>query len=758
MQKQTFCSKCNARLENDARFCTECGTEVQTLPETVYDTIYCIECGTKTTTEFTFCTQCGKPLPKVEAGVSKDEGEGILGKKKINLPPFKWTHVGIAAAAVLLVLIFIAIFSSGGSKLANHMIYVKDKQLQYTYVSKMDTFEMTDKLNSGYYNWDAYDYMSLYQYILMSEDSRFIYYPDRIDDYPTYYWRDLKANNNKDEAAVKIDSEIEDVPFLTKDGSKLFYIKGNDSRLYIYDRKTDEKVKLDNDVSSFYVNEKGDYLIYNKYLDGEYSIYEMEIKNLSGEKTKLDSNAKIYKAYANDRKVYYLKEDTLYVKEYKKDKEKIASDVKRVVSIVGDSSVYYLKAEEVTEKLSNFIYDDMAADDRTITEAIVPPAPEYPRESDYLHKVWYSYYWGDEIHPETNERGFWDEEVDWEAYDTALDQYWEKYDEWENAQLIYDQKLFRDELRKELDREENAVAFDRYSLYYWNNGTETLVASDLAEGDYGRCYITASSETPVVLYQKNNNSDSGKLKLSGLLEDWGNYYYIEDIIYDMEDRVFSSQSISEDIFVAYGEKESILECDKARKWSIDEKGTIYFLDDYYYEKGYGTLMSANFSDGVVNKPVKIDEDVSDFRHGNEPGKIYYFKDVKNMSGDMYLNGKVIVSDIYIPSLYIYKDTNTLLYYTDYSEKNLNGTLCMFKGGKQTKISDDVSFYTPIDKKKIAYLTDYNFNRERGDLMLFDGRKAISVDSSVTILLWNKNMIWGDDSSISFLLSDPYYLW
>ena len=45
---------------------------------------------------------------------------------------------------------------------------------------------------------DADDYMLLSAYIFMSDDERYIFYPDRCDDYNiTYYWRDLKADNIK---------------------------------------------------------------------------------------------------------------------------------------------------------------------------------------------------------------------------------------------------------------------------------------------------------------------------------------------------------------------------------------------------------------------------------------------------------------------------------------------------------------------------------------------------------------------------------
>jgi len=741
-------------LKSDAKFCTQCGTEVQTQTQTenIDDIVFCTECGAKTTTEFTSCPECGKPLRKEEQKISQTEGEGTSEKKKIKLPNFKWLCIGLAAVVILIV--FAVIIGNSGPKQGDHLIYVKDKELQYTKLSKLDPFEMTSKLNAGSKDLDINTLNWLSLYILTSEDGRYIYYPDRMDSTYSYYWRDLKADNKKTDAAVKIDSEISSIPFLTKDGNRFFYIKGNDARLYMYDRKADEKVKLDSEIKSFYVNEAGDYLIYDKYQDGEYSIYEMHIKNMTGEKNKLDSNARIHTANAKDKKLYYLKEDTLYFKEYKKEKVKIASKVAQVISVINDTSIYYLKTEEVKTKLSDFISDDMADGDRSITA--IPPAPLYPNENDYKRKVWYAWSWGSEYNPETGEYGYWSEQIDWDAYDRAYEKYKEEFAEWEKIEASYYRKQLRDELREALNDENNSVKYDKYSLYYWNKGTETLVASDLAAGDYSRYYLAASSETPVVVYQKYNTSDSGKQKMSELLSYWGDYYYVEDVISDMQWRLLTLRDVSDEKYVAVAEKENILDCDDAISWSIDKNGTIYFLDEFNFEKDYGTLMSVSVSKEDLAKPVNIDEDVSRYYFGNQTGKVYYFKDVKNNSGDLYLAGKAISTDVYIPSLYNYEDTDILLYYIDYSESNTNGTLCMFKDGKQTKISDDVSFFTPVDEKNVAFLTDYSRERKRGDLMLYNGKKEPTlIDSDVTFLIWNRNMLWGDFIFSTYIF-DEYF--
>lgn len=106
----------------------------------------------------------------------------------------------------------------------------------------------------------------------------------------TYYWRDLTAANKKNDTATKIDSEIIFRPYLTNDGNKFYYTKGDDQRLYVYDRKTGEKSKLDDSVQLFFINKAGNYLIYVVLEDEKYYLYEMTMKGLTGEKNKIDSD------------------------------------------------------------------------------------------------------------------------------------------------------------------------------------------------------------------------------------------------------------------------------------------------------------------------------------------------------------------------------------------------------------------------------------------------------------------------------------
>lgn len=291
-----------------------------------------------------------------------------------------------------------------------------------------------------------------------------------------------------------------------------------------------------------------------------------------------------------------------------------------------------------------------------------------------------------------------------------------------------------------MDDEDYAISYDMYSLYYWNKGTETLVAQDVSDN-----YIASSSKAGAVIYNKYNDSSVEKLVMSELSSEGSDFYYSADFyIYEIHDKVRAARNLSENVNIAIGEKESTIDCVNAKYWSFNREGILFFMDDYNLEKGYGNLMSASIKNGTIEKPVKIDEDVSEYVFGNDNNNIYYYKDVKNNSGDLYLNGKLLASDVNLESMYNYKGKDKIIYLKDYSNSSYSGTLCVYDNGKETKISDDVSFYVPIGEKNIAFLVDYRQDRNKGDLMLYNGKKKpITIDTDVTMLLWDLKMLDSD---------------
>lgn len=796
-----FCPNCGAKVENQEAqpeptritiFCPNCGATIDA------DSMFCPECGNKIALPINDQeneTNTEGKLPELGAGMSMPEyeaavnmpanqtdshmpenlsGQGMQNNQPyagvvqnepfVNKPENKESEkakkkspiakilIGVSALAVVLIAVFAGfLFFRGGKKAENpYIMYVKDKELNLSHISSIKPYELTSKLlddvDIDEYELFGSDYYMLllsYSYVHFSDDNNYLFYPDKIGDGVTIYWRDLRKGKSGE--SHKIDSG--DIVFtaINKNGSKFYYIKGSENRLYVYDRNKDEKTKLDDDVRTAYISDDGNYIIYIKNNDGEKVIYELQLSGKEPEKNKIDSEASIVRAFPNSKKVFYLKDDSLYVKENKEDKVKIASDVTHVVTVVDEKSVYYLKSESIKNSLDKFIEDDYAAGDKDLVEPVYPSYPDeprYPNQYDYTYQQWYSSYWGYEYNEELDEWGYWNLEIDWDRYYEAVDQYKLDYEEWEKecnrireeyylAYELYEDKVMRDFLREELKDEANAISYNKYILYYWSDGTETELVRDVAYDNPSTGLLATSSKVPVAVYQKYNDNEIPTLKLSELIAENG---YSSILIYsDVMNKLESARSKQEDVFIAYKDKEYKIAAHNATKWNISEDGTIYFIDEYDSGENSGILKTVKISGKGLESPVTVDKDVSDYYlfYGS---KLIYCKDLKDGSGDIYQQGKKLASDVRFDSLYCLEDSDTLFYITDYDQSKNDGTLYCRRGDGQTKISDDVYQFVPVNEKNVVYLMDYNQDKRKGELVIYrGGQKRETIDTDVAYI-------------------------
>ena len=70
------CPKCNAEIDNDAKFCPECGSKIEKV-------VFCANCGTKLEEGATFCSNCGEKIEQMSTDVQEKKrcpycGEEIL--------------------------------------------------------------------------------------------------------------------------------------------------------------------------------------------------------------------------------------------------------------------------------------------------------------------------------------------------------------------------------------------------------------------------------------------------------------------------------------------------------------------------------------------------------------------------------------------------------------------------------------------------------------------------------------------------------
>jgi hypothetical protein len=626
----------------------------------------------------------------------------------------------LIAAAIVAVIVIAAILIPRlltGNKSVDAALYLKDGEINYTSLSSVKPREITDQLDE--YGDLAGGYVGYLSYVItLSNGGKRIFYPDKMTDSDvgmTIYYRDLKSKNSE---GIKVDSEIS--LFKTNSaGSKIYYIKGADRNLYVNDLK--DKEKLDTDVDMFYINADGSRLI---YINADGNIYEKDGKK---NKEKIDSNCSIISVSEKLDTIYYQKGNSLYLKKTGKDKEKILSDVSSVIHVYDSGEIYYLKTEEINHNLSDFVEDDLKAADDALVEPAQPiypnydnykPDMEYPIEPDYYS---YTDYWGyidwDAYDAAYNE--YYDKvdeyNAKWDAgYDAALEEYNKAYDEYLTAYDTYFAKLDRDSIRASIEGVKIPVT--NYTLYYYDTKEAKAVTDRYAS------YLDYSLEKPVLIYENYNETGITKVNIS------------EVVSYDdLYMRATDSLDAATEVYTAINSAAAEVKHSGSTSYYLSHSGNaVYYLDDYDAANSSGDLYEIKITGDKLGSPSKIEDDVYSLQLLYNSDSLLYFKEVKDSSGDMYLDNKLVDSDVYIYTAYEAADTDSILYYVDYNTDKATGTLKLYQGKTSVKIGDDIHSYYAIGEKRVIYLADYNTNRGKGDLYLYNGSdKKKKIDTDVT---------------------------
>lgn len=672
-KKMPACPKCKNELANDAKFCDACGAE---LSESVFYT----EPGEPTSAP-------GEPAKEAEELPKSRSGKGI-----------SFAVIGIIAV-IAIVLAFTML--SGGKK-DNYCMYLKDSEIFYNDYTKGHTVQLTSRLTAGekISNLDlsAASY-SLGAFVALSDDGNRVFFPDRItkeSDGVTLYYRDL---NKPDQEAVKIDSGIK-LYAIDGKGTRIVYLKGSDSILYLSDLSSKEKIA--SGVQSFNVN---DNLRKIGYMNEENSYY---IWYANGDSVKVASDITYIEHVAADlSKLYYIKDDALYrYLESSSDREKISSDISGIVFIYDSGKAYYTKGDYVEKPLIEFIEDDMLEYDAGMTEPEFPEfpeEPEYPYREDYATDEAYDAAWNKYLTDYTEYDVVCTEMSN--AYDVAYEEFWDK--------------VFRDYMREELENETKYMG--EFSLYYFDGEKEHLITDKL----FDNYDMTVSYENPATVIRIYGESDFPKIRLSEI-------EYYDEVI----ERLDADNYFDTERYLVVGTTLSPIEQKKAEAFTISpDCKSLYFISDIS-DNWMGNLYKTEIVDGKAGRPQLCDEDVSSMAlFFNESDKLTYYKDVnyESYTGDLFIDGQAIDYDVRL--WYFFDAGESVLYYTDWDYEKSQGTLKMFKGGTKTRIADDVHDFDVGKDNEILYIRDYSNNYNNGSLYRYNNGKPEKIADDVVELLW-----------------------
>ena len=690
------CPKCNKELSDGTKFCDGCGAKI-------FKTIFCPNCGKQTSTEFAFCQSCGASVTETPT----EEQPAAVPTEKKKLPKKAIMFGGIGVAVVAVLILVISLFFGGAKAENNYALYLKDSEIFFTDLKKdSEAWQLTSRLvgtdevddkdlaDAGYR-------LGLYTY--MSEDGKYIFFPDKVGDKEDGFNLYYKEVAKPDMEAIKVDSDIRSYTVNTS-ATLITYLKGEEGNLYQYKIGKDSKEKIASEVKGFEVSDDGKKI---GYINSENSIY---LKYADKEKGEIASDVSTLEHVTEDfSAVYYIKDGSLYKQVEGEDKVKITSDVYDVIKIYDSGEIYYLKSEAEEISLMNYVTDDMKDADASISE---PSYPDYPNSP--------------------SRPSWWDYDTAAE-YDAAYAAYEDAYEAWEAecdrikteyyaAREAYYAKQSRDELREDLAEE--TLEQSSYSLCFYNGTEEVVITDTFVGGDYSK--YTYASEAPVISYEAYNQSSLEKVKLSEV-----------ESIYDIESMVKAALFSSSERYIAVKGTATVVEQEKeATNFRINSSGTIaYYIDDIPEEKNYGELYHISIKNGVVGKAEVYDSDVyTGYCYFVSDTELEYFKDCKDGKGELYINKNKIDYDVYCYSVDAYSHLDKIFYFTDWNDEKGYGTLKVYDGKEAAKIADDVHSFSVTPDGRVLYLYDYSLNYYKGELHEWSNGEKRKIDDDVVFVL------------------------
>ncbi len=685
--------------------------------------VICPRCGQPTGAQFPFCQACGLQL-NLQPPKQKKAGK---------IPKKAFLFGGIGLAALLIIVLAVSLLGSlggGSAKMDPFAAYVQEGEIWYSDLSEDGEQMLSSRLTNG--EFVDHSEMAEAGYVLsgftaISENGRYMFYPDRIGDGNTglsIYRRDL---TKPEEEPVKVDSDISEY-IISSDGKKIVYLKGEEGSLYISD--LEEKEKITSNVLHFDATEDLERVA---YVTAEFSVYLWEA---DGETQKVVSDFQELVYVSEDLSTYYFtRENGLYVTTAGGgDKVKLAADVSTVLKVYEDGTIYYTKAVPVTLHLADYVNDDMAEADAAIIE---PAYPTYPAAPSYPY--WFNFQTDEEY-----EAAMTQYELDYAAFEEECQRISEEYNA---AYDLYWQKTLRDGTRAMLE----LATLDTmaYSLYYYDGTTETLLTDAMSsEWSYN-----TSADAAVISYSENNPAELPKVNLSEIESEFDVRYMVEDAL-----------SAGSRRCLAVGANVTPLETESATSFRLSADGTaLYYLDNVVETANSSVceVYQVAIEKGVPAAPVLYDADVSAETLYMDGNSLVYYKNVFYTNGvskgELYVDGVEIDFDVKLYSDYF--ADGVIYYYTDWNENTECGTLKMYKKGEKTKIADDVYDYQVLSNGDVLYLYDYSLNYYSGSLYLYHRGEAERLADDVVYLMdVASGGLHGWSSSVSSLANHYYDTW
>ena len=470
-------------------------------------------------------------------------------------------------------------------------------------------------------------------------------------------------------------SDIANTIHVTGDGKTMFFMDklSSDGSGTLYYRSLtnfgQEAVKIAGSVSRYTVSENGKLVTFLK--NG--TLYQYDMK----EETKLGKEVSTYRVSPDGKIIYYRNTEGNWYVLKNGESEKIGSDI-TIEYITDDySTVYYMNGDKLYKKTIGKDKEKLVSDVEEVMDI---------REDGtfYYAKV---------------------EEV------YLSDFFVEDTEEYENLmEMLAEETL------------------DFYEIGYYDGKTDTVIGEN--------CSDTGMAGN-VLYYMQYDVSAVGGIGLTELVD----YYYNSDHYYvvDAAAELVANQLMeTEVIYVAINGTTSVLDVEDLYDLVVSQDGkTMYVLSEVDHEKAEGTLYQVTLSNDAVKSVEEYDDGVYADRgcyyasyYGSEYSDYFvYFKDVQESEGDMYINGELADSGVYVRNTVRHNpDQKALVYYVDYDAEKEVGTLKTWDGKTGTEIYDDTYSYEIVDNGDI--LVAYDEKDDIVTLAVWNGKELTEISDDV----------------------------
>lgn len=511
-------------------------------------------------------------------------------------------------------------------------------------------------------------------------------------------------------------SDIANTIHVTPDGNTMFYMDklDRDGTGTLYYRSLTnfgkDAVKISGGVSRYTVSENGKLVTYLK--NG--TLYQFDMK----EEIKLGKDVSSYRVSGDGKIIYYRNSEGNWYVLKNGESEKIGNDITIEYITEDFSTVYYMNGDKLYKKTIGKDKEKLVSDVEGVTDI---------REDG-------TFYYAKPAELELSD--FFVEDTD--EYDGLME-------------MLAEETLEFSEIG------------------YYNGKEGTIIGENCTDSD-----MTGN----VLYYMQCDLSGAGGIKLTELVDFYYNsdYYYVVDAAAHMVQEQLAETEVT---YIAVNGTTSVLEVENIYDMVVsqDEK-TVYVLADVDYEKSEGTLYQVTLSGGKIKEVAEYDDGVYTERgcyyasyYGMEYSESFiYFKDVQESAGDLYVNGEMVDSDVYVRSTVRYNaDRKELVYYVDYDAEKEAGvlkawdgkngieiydetesysimdngnvmvsydekddivTLAIWNGKELTEISDDAYFYAELSDGDLLVSTDYSSKNYAYTLNLWNGKELTEISEDV----------------------------